>query len=202
MSIPPKLLDDAALESSSVVAHRFMNRERELRGGNGYAREIGFDAFDFLAERASDRPHARWLDLCCGSGRALIDAARLATEHGLDERITIRGIDLVGHFARAPRELACLELATASLHRFDTSERYDLITCVHGLHYVGDKLGLLARACRWLAEDGVLSRRSTSARCASQIGPIRRDEWRMLSARAASTSTRAATACAAPVRAR
>jgi hypothetical protein len=29
---PPKLLDDDGLEPSSVVAHRFMNRERELRG--------------------------------------------------------------------------------------------------------------------------------------------------------------------------
>lgn len=27
-------------------------------------------------------------------------------------------------------------------------------TCVHGLHYVGDKLGLIARAASWLTEDG------------------------------------------------
>jgi hypothetical protein len=26
---------------------------------------------------------------------------------------------------------------------------------VHGLHYVGDKLELIARACSWLAEDGL-----------------------------------------------
>ena len=32
---------------------------------------------------------------------------------------------------------------------------FDLITCVHGLHYVGDKLGLIARAASWLAEDGL-----------------------------------------------
>jgi hypothetical protein len=30
-----------------------------------------------------------------------------------------------------------------------------LITCVHGLHYIGDKLGLLARAASWLAEEGL-----------------------------------------------
>lgn len=156
MSTPPQLLDDAALEFSSVVAHRFMNRERELRGGNGYAREIGFDAFDFLAERAAARGRAGWLDLCCGSGRALIDAAQLAMERGIGERIAIRGVDLVDHFARVPRELASPELVTASLHGYATAERYDLITCVHGLHYIGDKLGLLARACGWLTEDGVL----------------------------------------------
>ncbi|WP_406404844.1 class I SAM-dependent methyltransferase [Streptomyces sp. NBC_00879] len=31
---------------------------------------------------------------------------------------------------------------------------YDLITCVHGLHYVGDQLGLLARAASWLSPQG------------------------------------------------
>ncbi|NUK01075.1 hypothetical protein [Streptomyces lunaelactis] len=33
---------------------------------------------------------------------------------------------------------------------------YDLITCVHGLHYVGDQLGLLARAATWLAPQALL----------------------------------------------
>jgi hypothetical protein len=32
---------------------------------------------------------------------------------------------------------------------------FDLITCVHGLHYVGDKLGLLARVAEWLTDDGL-----------------------------------------------
>jgi hypothetical protein len=32
---------------------------------------------------------------------------------------------------------------------------FDLITCVHGLHYLGDKLGLIARAASWLVEDGL-----------------------------------------------
>ncbi|WP_232837191.1 class I SAM-dependent methyltransferase [Lentzea terrae] len=30
----------------------------------------------------------------------------------------------------------------------------DLVTCVHGLHYVGDKLGLLVRAASWLVPGG------------------------------------------------
>jgi hypothetical protein len=33
---------------------------------------------------------------------------------------------------------------------------YDLVTCVHGLHYVGDKLGALTRAASWLADAGLL----------------------------------------------
>ena len=34
--------------------------------------------------------------------------------------------------------------------------QFDLITCVHGLHYIGDKLGLIVRAASWLKEDGLL----------------------------------------------
>ena len=34
------------------------------------------------------------------------------------------------------------------------SERFDLITCVHGLHYIGDKLDLIARAAGWLKDAG------------------------------------------------
>ncbi|WP_206060676.1 hypothetical protein [Nonomuraea basaltis] len=33
--------------------------------------------------------------------------------------------------------------------------RFDLITCVHGLHYVGDKLGLLTKIAGWLTDEGV-----------------------------------------------
>ncbi|MEU7903409.1 class I SAM-dependent methyltransferase [Actinoplanes sp. NPDC049118] len=31
---------------------------------------------------------------------------------------------------------------------------FDLITCVHGLHYVGDKLAVLTRIVRWLTPTG------------------------------------------------
>ncbi|MFJ6674158.1 hypothetical protein ACIQMJ_23870 [Actinosynnema sp. NPDC091369] len=30
------------------------------------------------------------------------------------------------------------------------------MTCVHGLHYIGDKLDVLTRAASWLTEDGLL----------------------------------------------
>ena len=36
------------------------------------------------------------------------------------------------------------------------SRSFDLITCVHGLHYVGDKLAALARAASWLTPGGLL----------------------------------------------
>ncbi len=50
-----------------------------------------------------------------------------------------------------------MELVTASTAGWSPARAYDLITCVHGLHYLGDKLALLARAASWLTPDGLLS---------------------------------------------
>jgi SAM-dependent methyltransferase len=115
-----------------------MNRERRLTGRDGYSRVLGFDIPGLP-------PGARWLDLCCGSGRALLDAA--AARPDLD----IIGVDLVGFFA-APGPV---RFVTASITAWEPSGRFGLVTCVHGLHYVGDKLGALLRAASWLDEDGV-----------------------------------------------
>lgn len=57
--------------------------------------------------------------------------------------------------AWSPPTLQSLRLEAASLHRWEPPDRFDLITCVHGLHYVGDKLALVERAARWLAPDGM-----------------------------------------------
>lgn len=145
-SSPPAevdLLADGALEASSVVANRAMNRTRRLDGRDGYARVLGLDIVGFLRERGP----ARWLDLCCGSGRALLDAAELLPE------VEITGVDLVGYFAEPPRGRVRFE--TASITAWAPEGAFDLITCVHGLHYVGDKLGVLTRAASWLTGDGV-----------------------------------------------
>ena len=42
-----------------------------------------------------------------------------------------------------------------SVRAFAPDAPVDLVTCVHGLHYVGDKLGLIARAAAWLVDDGL-----------------------------------------------
>lgn len=148
-----KLLGDEELERSAIVANCRINRERELAGSNGYSREIGLDPLDFLRARiASDRQVA-WLDLCCGTGRALIQAARASQAEGTD--IGIVGVDLVGMFHRLDPDLKHLRLVEASLRTWRPDHHFDLITCVHGLHYVGDKLGLIARAASWLVEDGL-----------------------------------------------
>ncbi|WP_433465046.1 hypothetical protein [Spirillospora sp. CA-128828] len=96
------LLDDDALESSAVVANCAMNRERSLSGSNGYGRELGFDVMAELADRGARSARVRWLDLCCGSGRALTEAARLLAGRDVGARVEIVGLDLVDHFVVAP----------------------------------------------------------------------------------------------------
>lgn len=140
-----RLLGHAELEQSPVVANNAMNRTRRLSGRDGYSRVLGVDIPALVRARA--RP-VRWLDLCCGSGRALADAAEL-----LGEQVEITGVDLVGFFAPGAGE--SVSLRTASITDWEPTETYDLITCVHGLHYLGDKLGTLTRAASWLAADGL-----------------------------------------------
>jgi SAM-dependent methyltransferase len=130
------LLDDRALHDSPVVANNAMNRERRLAGVNSYTRELGFDPVD--------RAGNGWLDLCCGSGRALIQAAQ-----GRD--VDIVGVDLVDAFAPGDGPA----LIAAPIETWAPGRDFDLITCVHGLHYIGDKLGVLARALRWLTPAGL-----------------------------------------------
>jgi hypothetical protein len=59
-------------------------------------------------------------------------------------------------FHRRERGPGFVRLIEASLTDWRPSQSLDLITCVHGLHYIGDKLGLIARAASWLTEDGLL----------------------------------------------
>src|SRR6516165_1490821 len=92
------LLSDHELERSSIVANCRMNRERDLAGSNGYDRELGFNPLDFLRGRAADGRETAWLDLCCGTGQALIQAAGLVHAERLD--VEIVGVDLVGMFHR------------------------------------------------------------------------------------------------------
>ena len=127
-----------------------MNRERDLSGTNGYDVEIGFQPLRFLGDKVTTNGNARWLDLCCGTGKALVQAATIIERDGLP--IEIVGVDVVGMFAaHSSRQLNLIE---ASLSTWSPEGAFDLITCIHGLHYIGDKLGLIARACSWLNHEG------------------------------------------------
>ena len=147
------LLGDDELERSAVVANCRMNRERNLTGSNGYEKEIGFAPLEFLKARLAPGRTVTWLDLCCGTGRALIEAAEIV--HAEDLGVEIVGVDLVGMFDRPDPDLRCLRLVETSLSTWRPDRPFDLVTCVHGLHYFGDKLALLARAASWLVDDGL-----------------------------------------------
>jgi SAM-dependent methyltransferase len=165
---PARLLNDRALERSPVAANCAMNRERQLAGVNSYARELGFSPLDVLRDSERDAaargavqpgascPAAAWLDLCCGTGRALIQAATRLYQDGLADRTVLVGVDLVDAFDPVPAEIPNLRLMCSSVTALEPAISFDLITCVHGLHYVGDKLATLARAASWLTPGGRL----------------------------------------------
>jgi SAM-dependent methyltransferase len=158
-----RLLDDAALEASAVVANCTMNRERQLDGVNSYARELGFNPLDVITARLAGgggRPAAAtagWLDLCCGNGRALIQAGDRLRRAGLAGRSVLAGVDLAGVFDPVPVAARLVDLRCASVTSWTPDRAFDLITCVHGLHYIGDKLAMLTRAASWLTPHGRLT---------------------------------------------
>jgi SAM-dependent methyltransferase len=149
---PAALLDEEQLAAHAVVANTTMNRERGLAGANSYERELGFDPVELLLGRRRARAgeHVTWVDLCCGEGRALVEAAQRLEAAGIGSGATIVGVDLVDGFDPRAAQLPCVQLVTSPLADWAPSWQVDLVTCVHGLHYVGDKLGLLARAAGWL----------------------------------------------------
>ncbi|WP_327140052.1 class I SAM-dependent methyltransferase [Nocardia sp. NBC_01327] len=136
-----EFLDDTRLEQSSVVANSAMNRDRRLPA---YRRELGFDPVAWLAARQAPQ---RWLDIGCGSGHALFEAAR-----SLPRQVQIIGLDLVGYFAGSP--CPGIDLVTGSVLTWTPDTQVDLITAVHSLHYIGDKLEALTRMSSWLTTDG------------------------------------------------
>jgi len=150
-----KLLSIQRLETSSTVANSLMNRERNCIGGNSYTKELFFNPIDYLKERLQTKEQVAWLDLCCGSGRALIEAARIFAGENLGTKIKIVGVDLVSMFDLCPSEFSFLQLLESSVVDYQPTTSFDLITCVHGLHYVGDKLQLIQNASGWLKDDGL-----------------------------------------------
>jgi SAM-dependent methyltransferase len=151
------LVGDVELHQSDVVANSAMNRQRQLVGANSYTKELGFNPLDHLVtlyERRGSR--VAWLDACCGSGRALHDAADQLLTMDLDGRIQLVGVDLVDFFDARPDLHDQVSLSALPLLDWTPIGVFDLITCVHGLHYVGDKLGALCRLAGWLSDDGLL----------------------------------------------
>lgn len=149
-----KLLNDSELERSWTVANASMNRDRGLAGANSYAKELGFSPLEFVNERLATHGHASWLDLCCGNGRALLNAAIELARQTPPPDVELIGVDLVNTWPASQSHGLPVRFESASLHRWRPQRSFDLITCAHGLHYLGDKLDVIERACGWLEPDG------------------------------------------------
>ena len=152
--IPNRLLDDKTLAWSATVANNRMNRKRKATGINSYEKDIQLNPITFLEGRTK-QSDVQWLDLCCGEGNALIETAHHFQTKKTSLPIHLTGIDLVDYFGDAKGLDRFLTLKSLNLSDWLPSQKYDLITCVHGLHYVGDKLGLILKASSALKPNGL-----------------------------------------------
>lgn len=153
------LINQEKLLISGVVANNRMNRGRGCLGKNSYQKDLSFNPVEFLRKRLAAHQTLAWLDIACGEGRALIEAANafaaLERAEHLRGNLRITGIDLAGMFTEVPSSVEFLQLLETAVEDFEPSEKFDLITCVHGLHYIGDKLSIIQKAAGWLKKDGL-----------------------------------------------
>lgn len=149
------LLQEDKLIWSPVVANSNMNRERKASGINSYEQEFGFRPQDFLMEKVQEQGTAAWLDLCCGQGNALIQTAAALSGAAIAGDFFLKGIDLVDQFGTVLPGNVLPVLEVASVTGWIPDRSYDLITCSHGIHYLGDKLKALQTMLAALATGGL-----------------------------------------------
>lgn len=147
------LLPEEKLIWSPVVANSRMNRQRKASGINSYEQELKFKPEDFLFERINRQGGADWLDICCGEGNALIQIYDYFEKMRLQDRIYLEGVDLMDHFS-SYNPLPNLVFKTMALSQWQSSQKFDLITCIHGIHYLGDKLTAVETMVNHLKTDG------------------------------------------------
>jgi trans-aconitate methyltransferase len=150
-----KLLSENELIWSWVVANSKMNRERNASGVNSYERELKFKPETFLENYIHQFGFVKWLDLCCGQGKALIQAADYLSKKNLQDKATLKGVDLVDAFQPIPPSITCINFEVRSIVVWSAEDQYDLITCIHGLHYIGDKLKVLKTVLGRLSAEGL-----------------------------------------------
>jgi SAM-dependent methyltransferase len=148
-----QLQAEQALLWSPVVANCRMNRERGITGVNSYEKELKIDIFALLQAKARQQETVRWMDVCCGSGKALVEATVALHSQGVTN-VALEGWDLAGLFVTPPTSFPNLQLVNDAMTNWHPPHTYDLITCVHGLHYIGDKLDLVQRCISYLAPTG------------------------------------------------
>jgi len=131
-----------------------MNRDRNASGINSYEKEFKLVPAHFLAQKVQENGSASWLYLCCGSGFALAQTYDVLTQQGLQQQVHLTGIDLLDTFPPIAENSQGINFEVASVVGWQPDRLYDLITCSHGLHYLGDKLEVIAMACKALTPNG------------------------------------------------
>jgi ubiquinone/menaquinone biosynthesis C-methylase UbiE len=149
------LLAEDKLIWSPVVANSRMNRERNSSGINSYEQEFKFKPELYLEKKVIDFGYASWLDLCCGQGKALNQVALYFYNQNLQDKVKLKGVDLLSLFQEQDERIKCVEFETASIVDWKPDQKYDLITCVHGVHYLGDKLKALEAAFSTISPSGL-----------------------------------------------
>ncbi len=132
-----------------------MNRERNSSGVNSYEQEFKFKPEEYLASKIKEFGQASWLDICCGYGNALIQTAKYFDKFGQQNAIKLKGIDLVDTFPIIDKNITCVEFKSESIIDWIPDQTYDLITCSHGLHYLGDKLKVIEVSLNTLTTSGL-----------------------------------------------
>lgn len=138
-----ELLPEDKLIWSDVVANSRMNRQRNASGINSYEKEFGFNPEEFLLQQINENGLMKWADLCCGEGNAVLQCASFLQKQNMQDKALLRGIDLVDSFTTIPPGITCVQFESISLLNWHPKEKFDLITCVHGIHYIGDKLKVM-----------------------------------------------------------
>jgi SAM-dependent methyltransferase len=147
------MLDPSELLASEIIANATMNRGRGLSGVNSYQKELRFDIAKFLQSRVETQGQAVWYDACCGEGRALAEAARQFGETDWGRHVRLIGSDLIDRYVGDMP--ARVQWMTGDVTTLSLDVPADLVTCVHGLHYLGDKLGFLENVYEKMAPGGI-----------------------------------------------
>ncbi|MFZ1527715.1 MAG: methyltransferase domain-containing protein [Ferruginibacter sp.] len=149
------LLPEEKLIWSPIVANSRMNRERNASGINSYEQELGFKPELFLEEKIKQCGKASWMDLCCGAGRALIQTENHFRTIKMSKKVHLEGIDLLNSFSNHQKKESKIKFNVMPILDWQSKNEYNLITCIHGLHYIGDKLKIIELAVDRLTKDGL-----------------------------------------------
>lgn len=84
-----------------------------------------------------------------------METAQYFLERGNASNIVFQGIDLVDTIIRREHLTGIIDFQFLSIVNWTPSQHFDLITCCHGLHYIGDKLQVISTAINSLTAEGL-----------------------------------------------